>query len=110
MPLTTALDIEPSPEVVAFTFTVENDGDEPIDIQLRSAKHADVAVVDDSGQEVWRWGEGQMFAQMMQPVSFDPGHIETYEFEWPDPDPGDYEAVATLNAMDDISVRETFTV
>lgn len=109
MPLTTTLDIDATPETVTFTFTVRNDGDDTIDVQLRSAKHADVAVLDEDA-EVWHWSEGQMFAQMMQPVSFDPGHTETYEFEWPDPEPGDYEAVATLNAMDEISAREPFSV
>lgn len=109
MPLTAALDVDPTPDVVSFTFTIRNEGDDSIDVELRSVKHADVAVSQDD-EVVWRWSDGQLFAQMLQPFDLDPGQTETYEFEWADPDPGEYDAVATLNAVDGVEARESFTV
>lgn len=109
MTLVPTLDIDPASDAVTFHFHVHHEGPDPIDVQFRSAKYADVAVHEDS-EEVWRWSDGQMFAQMMQTETFEPGQVETFEFEWSDPDPGDYEAVATLNTMDDVSAREPFTV
>ena len=109
MPLTASLDIDASSDTVTFHFHVRTDGTEPEDVQIRSAKVADVAVLDDE-EEVWRWSDGQMFAQMMQDVTFEPDKTETYEFEWSNPSPGDYAAVATLNGMTDVSARESFTV
>lgn len=109
MPLTASLDVETSSDVVAFHFHVRNDGTEPEDVQIRSSKLADIAIID-GDEEVWRWSDGQMFAQMMQTETFESGQTETYEFEWPNPTPGTYEAVATLNAMDEVTAREQFTV
>lgn len=109
MSLSATLDIDASPDTVIFHFHVRQDGTDPRDLQIRSAKFADVAVLDDD-DEVWRWSDGQMFAQMLQTLTLEPGQTETYEFEWSNPEPGTYEAVATLNAMEEVSVREQFTV
>lgn len=109
MSLTATLDVDTSPDVVAFHFHVRNDGTEPEEVQIRSSKLADIAILDDD-EEIWRWSDGQMFAQMMQTETFDPGQTETYEFEWPNPRSGTYQAVATLNAMQDVTASEQFTV
>lgn len=109
MPLTATLDVDPGPDAVTFTFTVRNEGDSPVDADLRSAKHADVAVYQ-GDEEVWRWSDGQRFAQLLQPFHLDADQSETYEFEWPDPEPGEYEAVAALNAVDGVEASDSFTV
>lgn len=109
MSLTASLEVESAPDSVTFRFAVTNDGNNPADVQFRSAKHADVVVTEDD-EVVWRWSEGQMFAQMLQPISIEPDQTETYEFEWPDPEPGSYEAVATLNATESVSATESFAV
>lgn len=109
MPLSPSLDIAASPDSVTFHFHVRHDGTDPVEVRFRSAKFADIAVLDD-GEAVWRWSDGQMFAQMMQTETFDPGQMETFEFEWPDPAPGDYEAVASLNTDHDVAVTEQFTI
>lgn len=109
MSLSTVLDVDATPDVATFTFTVRNESDDTVDVQFRSAKLADVAVFR-GDEEVWRWSDGQLFAQMLQSVSFDPGHVETFEFEWSDPESGEYEAVATLNAVQERSARGSFSV
>lgn len=109
MSLSAVLAVEPTSDSVTFRFDVTNDGTDPVVVEFRSAKHADVVVSED-GDEVWRWSDGQLFAQMLQPATFDPGHTESYEFEWADPDPGAYEAVATLNATQDVRASASFSV
>lgn len=109
MTLAARLSVDTDPDAVTFTLAVENTGGSPVDVEFRNAKHADVAVLAD-GDEVWRWSDGQLFAQMIQPVTLDPGQTETYEFEWSDPEPGDYEAVATLNTPDGPSASQHFSV
>lgn len=109
MSLSATLDIDASSDTVTFHFHVRHDGTDPRDVQIRSAKFADVAVLDDD-EEIWRWSDGQMFAQMLQTLTLEPGHTETYEFEWSNPESGTHDAVATLNAMEEVSAREQFTV
>ncbi|MFC7080089.1 BsuPI-related putative proteinase inhibitor [Halorussus caseinilyticus] len=91
---------------VVFEYTVENVGDSPEDVQLRSALTADFAVLED-GEEVWRASDGQMFAQMMQTETIDAGDGETFPGEWDDPEPGDYTVVAELNATGDTAEART---
>ncbi len=97
MALTGSLDTEVETDRVSFTFTVENEGDEPVTISFRDACTADFAVLDD-GEERWRWSQGRMFAQALQSESLDPGEAVTYEGEWQDPEAGTHTAVATLEA------------
>ena len=110
MSLTGTLDVTASSDSVTFTFTVTNDGDDPVDLSFSDAQTHDVTVLD-GGNEVWRWGEGRMFAQMLQSETLDPGESVTYEVEWSDPSPGDYEAAATLTAHNqNVEAREQFSI
>lgn len=94
---------------VEFSLTVSNAADDPVDLQFRDAKLADFAVF--SGDtEVWRWSEGRMFAQVLKTETLGPGDSETFAGEWPDPQPGEYEVVATLESDPGLSVRESFSV
>lgn len=81
-----------------FTYEVTNAGDDPIDLQFSDGQEADLAVEDPDGNEVWRWSAGRMFAQMLQQKELGPGETATYEFEWENAAPGEYEATATLEA------------
>jgi hypothetical protein len=82
---------------VQFVFTVRNDGDEPVDLQFADALEADFVALD-GDREVWRFSEGRMFAQALGSATVAPGEAETYAASWDDPDPGEYAAVATLEA------------
>ena len=98
MPLRGTLDATVSDDV-QFTFIVTNEGDDPVDLSFSDALEADFAVRD-GGEEVWRFSDGQMFAQMLGSETIDPGGTATYEAAWEDPDPGSYTAIATLEARD----------
>lgn len=95
---------------VAFAFAVTNDGDEPVDLTFSDALEADFAVRD-GDDEVWRFSEGRMFAQALGSETLAPDETATYEATWSDPSPGDYVAVATLEAREqDCEARAEFAV
>lgn len=111
MSLDCSLDVSASASGVTFSFTVENAGADPVDLQFSSAQTHDVTVLED-GSEVWRASDGQMFAQMMQSETLPAGDAATYRETWDDPDPGDYEAVAELTTRGDTGceARASFSV
>jgi len=98
MSLECSLSVTVSEDGVGFTYDVTNAGDEPIELQFSDAQETDLVVEDAHGTEVWRWSAGRMFAQMLQQKELGPAETATYEFEWDDPEPGEYEATATLAA------------
>lgn len=98
MSLDCSLSADAREDRVAFTFEVRNPGDDPSDLQFSDAQEADLAIADAAGTEVWRWSAGRMFAQMLQQKQLDPRETATYAFEWENPEPGEYEATATLEA------------
>lgn len=110
MSLDCTLDAAVSADAVAFAYAVENTGDDQVELDFRSAQTHDVAVLDD-GTELWRFSDGQMFAQMLSSETLDPGETATYEAAWENPSAGDYEAVAELAAQGtDCEARTTFSV
>ncbi len=95
---------------VAFAFTVENTGTDPIDLEFRTGKTVDVAVYDD-GVELWRWSDGRLFTQAIRAETLDPGESIDRELTWGDPRSGTYTAVASLEATTAVLVeRVAFTV
>lgn len=97
MALTGSLDTQVESDRVSFSFTVANDGDEPVTLSFRDACAADFAVFDGE-EERWRWSRGRMFTQALQSASLDPGESVTYEGEWQNPEAGTHTTVATLEA------------
>ncbi|MFQ3293753.1 MAG: hypothetical protein ACI9PP_000600 [Halobacteriales archaeon] len=96
---------------VAFTFEVTNQDDAPVELQFSDGQESDLVIEDADGTEVWRWSAGRMFTQMLQQKQLIPDGTLTYEFEWDAPDPGEYEATATLAAMNqDCEATTTFEV
>ncbi|PSQ18519.1 hypothetical protein BRD02_00625 [Halobacteriales archaeon QS_8_69_73] len=95
---------------VAFSFTVVNGGDTPVELTFRNTCRADFAVYDGDA-EVWRYSDDRAFAQVLTEAELQPGESATFEEVWPDPTPGDYTAGATLRVVDhDLSVRTPFSV
>ena len=96
---------------VEFEFAVHNGGDDPVEMRFADAQTFDVVVERDDGEEVWRFSEGMMFAQMLQEETLSPGETETFEAVWDEPDPGEYHARGTLTATNaDCSAEASFTV
>lgn len=84
---------------VTFAFTVTNTRGEPIELQFANACKADFAVKAD-GEEIWRFSEGRMFAQMLCQDRLEPGERVVYDAEWGDCEPGTYTAIAELRARE----------
>jgi len=110
MSLTGSLDATATDHGVEFTFDVRNEGDGDVELTFSDARKADV-VVRDGDEAVWRYSEGRMFAQMIQQATLGGGEVETFQVVWEDPEPGDYEAVATLAARNaDVEAATSFSV
>jgi len=111
MSLTGQLDVDVSDDAVSFSFTVTNDGDDPVDLQFSNAQTHDVVVVEDGDTEIWSFAEGRMFAQMLQSTTVDADGSVRYECSWDDPEPGSYTATAFLAANNaDCEDSAEFTV
>ena len=95
---------------VTFQFTVVNGGDTPVELTFRDACRADFAVYADDA-EVWRYSGNRVFAQALSTADLQPGESAAFEATWPDPDPGDYTAEATLRVTQgELSERTPFSV
>jgi len=98
-------------EEVTLRFTVVNASDEAVELTFRDSGRADFAVYTDEGEEVWRWSDGRMFMQVVQYSDLQPGQEATFTESWPNPEPGDYTAEATLRAVDqDVRAETPFSV
>ena len=107
--LETALEVTVGDEV-EFSFSVVNAGDRPVEHTFRDACRADFAVYTD-GREVWRYSDGQSFAQAISTADFQPGETAAFEAVWSDPDPGEYTAEATLRVTErSVTARTPFSV
>ena len=95
---------------VRFQFTVVNSGDTPVELTFRDACKADFAVYE-GDEEVWRYSDDRMFAQVLTTADLQPGETAAFEETWPDPEPGDYTAEATLRVRErDVTARTPFSV
>jgi hypothetical protein len=95
---------------VEFSFSVVNAGDTPVELTFRDACRADFAVSDDAGER-WRYSDGRAFAQTLSTAEFQPGETAAFDAVWPDPEPGEYTAEATLRVSErPVSARTPFSV
>jgi len=60
-------------EHINLILHVINRGAEPVTLHFLSAQRYDVAVKNLEGREIWRWSNGQMFAQVMGEETLQPG-------------------------------------
>ncbi|MFD1512079.1 BsuPI-related putative proteinase inhibitor [Halomarina rubra] len=91
---------------VRFHYTVENTGEEAVELTFRDGGHADCAVFDGE-EEVWRWSAGRMFTQAIGHETLAPGDTSEFGFEWDAPAPGEYTARAELRAQEEACECET---
>lgn len=94
---------------VDFTFTVRNEGEDPIELQFSDAQQVDFAVYD-GDEEIWRYSDGKMFAQVLTAETLDPDDALSFDSVWENPPDGTFEVVGTLEAKNaDCSDRVEFT-
>ncbi|EJN61621.1 BsuPI-related putative proteinase inhibitor [Halogranum rubrum] len=88
--VTATLDADAGEGAVQFTLTVENDGDDPLELSFPDGQRAEFLAQAD-GETVWRWSDDQMFMQMLGSETIEPGGTATYEGIWEGPKPGTYD-------------------
>lgn len=88
----------------SFAFTLTNNGTDPVQLEFTSGIPAEFTIYED-GTEVWRWGQGKMFTQMLEMENLSPDESVTYTGTWSDPKPGVYTVKAVLQTTN-ASVEE----
>lgn len=87
-------------DTVRLMLRVTNAGAEAVRIDFTSAQRFDFLVLDAGGGEVWRWGAGQGFAQMLGSEDVTAGATLAWEAAWlPGDRSGSHEAVARLASV-----------
>lgn len=89
-------------DAVDLALTVTNAGDDPVTLSFRTGQRVDfVARAAGGGKQVWRYGEGRMFTQVLGSETLDPGESTTYTATWSNPPAGSYEIEGELAASED---------
>lgn len=84
---------------VRLALRVQNAGDKATELSFPSGKTHDVAVLDASGREVWRWSAGKLFTQAVRTRTVEGGDTVQFDHEWtPANAHGRFTAVATLHS------------
>lgn len=107
-PLDAGLAVAPIAEGLSLTLTVTNAGEERIDLSFHDGQRAEF-VVEEDGEERWRWGGGRTFAQALATETLASGESADFDAEWPDPPAGEYRIRAWLVA-DDAEAEASMTV
>jgi len=97
--IVTALDVRQQGNAVAFTFRVTNNAKKKLELVFPNGQTHDLVVVDNAGEEIWRWSAGRMFTQALQNRIVGAHETISYEVAWTPPggSPGTMlTAVATL--------------
>ena len=98
-----SLESHPRGDALAFELTVENTGDEAVELSFADAQRVRVSVYPagaDEAAPIWRSDADQMFAQVMGSETVSAGESRTFDAAWSDPDPGEYYVVAELCCRD----------
>ena len=108
--LVTIVDVDVSNDV-RFAFHVRNNTKKKIELLFPNGQTHDIAVLDSTGREVWRWSNGRMFTQALQTKLLANGETLSYEERWENPVAGKYTVVSRLNSESHpVEQRAEFTV
>lgn len=108
--LVTTVDADVSSDV-RFAFHVRNNSKKKIELLFPNGQTHDIAVLDSTGREVWRWSKGRMFTQALQTKLLAHGQTLSYEERWENPPAGTYTVIGRLNSdSHPIEQRGEFTV
>ena len=89
-------------EPIKMTFKIFNYKEENIVFYFNTSQRYDFIIEDEEGNEIWRWSEGRMFAQMLGKESLGPHNPEViYTAEYKDRlNPGYYKVTGFFVAQD----------
>ena len=89
-------------EPIVMTLKIFNYTKEGIIFHFNTSQRYDFIIEDEEGNEVWRWSEGRMFAQMLGEENLGPNNPEvTYTTEYKDKlSPGYYKVTGIFVAQD----------
>ena len=90
-----SLDVRVS-DNVQFALRVVNEGDKKVELNFPSGMTHDIAVLDETGRQVWRWSDGRLFTAAYQNKVLRSDDTLSYSGSWRAPAPGRYTAVARL--------------
>jgi hypothetical protein len=97
-----------SGEPIVINLQVVNRGREAVDLGFRNAQRYDLLIKDRQGRDVWRWSQGQMFAQVLGTETLEPSRRLRYRVSVRERlSPGAYTIVAVVPAMEGRLSSET---
>lgn len=95
-------------EPIMVSLEIVNRGRQPVDLSFRSAQRYDVLIKDRQGRDVWRWSQGQMFAQILGTETLKPSRRLRYRVSVRERlPPGAYTIVGVVPAMEGRLSSET---
>jgi hypothetical protein len=80
--LSTSMEVEVADGTVRFVLHVTNSSAQPITLEFANAQRYDFEVEDASAGLLWRWSDGQMFAQMLGEEVIPAGSTRDYTASW----------------------------
>jgi hypothetical protein len=97
---------------VDFALRVTNNADKRLELNFPSGQTHDIVVLDQAGQEVWRWSQGRMFTQALQNRVLASDETLSYKASWSsEAKHGTFVAVASLRSENHpIEQRVRFTL
>jgi len=77
-----SLEVGVDADTVRFTLYLTNATDQAVVLQFPTAQRYDFEVRSPGGDRVWRWSDGQFFAQMLGEETLAAGESVSYEASW----------------------------
>jgi hypothetical protein len=90
-----ALDVRVD-DAVHFALRVINEGDRKIELNFTNGMTHDFAVLNERGQQVWRWSDGRLFTSAYQNKVLRSDDTLSFNESWKPLAPGRYTAIARL--------------
>lgn len=97
---------------VGVTLQVANAAGHQVELDFADGQTHDVAILDATGREVWRWSDGRLFTTAVQTTLLGADETTTYGERWsPGDHRGTFTAVATLRSgRYPVELRRGFTI
>ncbi len=111
-PITSAFHVRANQKTIDFALHLTNPTKKSVELEFPSGQEYDFTVVDSAGHEVYRWGNGRLFTQVLQNRLLDGGETMRFEESAEKSLPsGKYVAVATLRSSNyPVKERYEFTL